>query len=331
MVFRVVQFGCGPIGCSIVRLAITKPNIELVGAIDLVNVGKDLGEVAQTRDPLGISISNEPDLILTETKPDIVLHATSSSLEEIMPQLETIIKCGINVISTAEELAYPFNDHPKLAAEIHDLARANTVTVLGTGINPGFLMDAWPLFMSSVCQQIHHIKAVRVQDASKRRHPFQKKIGAGTTLEEFRQMVDSGSIRHVGLPESVAMIAAGLGWKLDKVTESIEPVIAQEQVRSDFVIIDQGQAAGVRQVGKGWQNGSEIITLDFQAYIGAKESYDAVYITGTPDLEVVVKGGVHGDLATAAMVINAIPRVISHSSGLVTMKDLPILAAMLGE
>jgi 4-hydroxy-tetrahydrodipicolinate reductase len=312
-------------------LAVTKPNIELVGAIDLVNVGRDLGEIAQTKDPLGIFISNDTDLILTETKPDIVLHATSSSLEEIMPQLETIIKGGINVISTTEELAYPFNDHPKLAAEIQDLARENKVTVLGTGINPGFLMDAWPLFMSSVCQHIRHIKAVRIQDASSRRHPFQKKIGAGTTLEKFQKLVDSGSVRHVGLPQSVAMIAAGLGWDLDKVTESIEPVIAQERVSSDVVTVEQGRAAGVRQVGKGWQNGSERITLDFQAYIGAKESYDAVYITGTPDLEVVVKGGVHGDLATAAMVINAIPRVISSAPGLLTMKDLPILGAMPGE
>ncbi|MBW1802056.1 MAG: dihydrodipicolinate reductase [Deltaproteobacteria bacterium] len=330
MALRVVQFGCGPIGCSIVRLAVTKPNIELVGAIDLVNVGRDLGEIVQEKDPFGISISNDPDRVLTETGPDMVLHATSSSLKEIMPQLETIIRCGTNIISTCEELAYPFNDHPKLAAEIHTLACENTVTVLGTGVNPGFLMDAWPLFMSSVCQQIHHIKAVRIQDASTRRHPFQKKIGAGTTLEEFKKLANSGSLRHVGLPESIAMIAAGLGWKLDKVTESIEPVIAQKQVRSDFVVIEQGQAAGVRQVGTGWQNGSEKITLDFQACIGARESYDAVYITGIPDLEVVVKGGVHGDLATAAMVINAIPGVMSHSPGLVTMKDLPILGAMAG-
>jgi len=328
MGYKVVQYGCGPIGCSIVRLASTKSNLEIVGAIDLVNVGRNLGEVAETDKPLDIPISSEPDDILNRTRPDLVLHATSSSLKAIYDQLEGIIKKGINVISTSEELSYPYREQPDLTSAIDKLARKHGVTVLGTGVNPGFLMDAWPLFMTGVCQELRHIKAVRIQDASLRRIPFQKKIGAGTTPEEFDNLVDSGSLRHVGIAESIGMIAAGVGWNLDEIKETIEPVIAKAEVRSNYVTVKPGNAAGVKQLGHGFKNGNELITLEFQAYLGAENPRDAVYIKGTPDMEVVIKGGVHGDIATSAMAVNAIPRVVESPPGFITMKDLPIVSVM---
>jgi len=327
---RAVQYGCGPIGCSIVRTALQKPNIEIVGAIDLVNVGRDLGEVADVKRNLGVFISKDADAVLRETKPDIVIHATSSNLKDVYPQLESIIKAGVNIVSTSEELSYPYRKQPNLANAIDRLAKANRVTVLATGVNPGFLMDTWPLVMTGVCQEVKQIRAVRIQDASSRRIPFQKKIGAGKTIEEFNKLVEAGSLRHVGLAESIAMIAAGLGWELDDITETIEPIIAKSEVQSDFMTVKPGQVAGVRQVGHGLKDGKELITLDFQAYIGAKESYDAVYITGKPNMEVTIKGGIHGDLATAAVVVNSIPRLIEAPLGLKTMKDLPMVCALSG-
>jgi len=208
------------------------------------------------------------------------------------------------------------------------LAKEGKITALGTGVNPGFLMDAWPLFMTGVCQEVKRVKAVRVQNASSRRGPFQKKIGAGRTPEEFAELVAAGTLKHVGLPESLAMIATGLGWELDNITESIEPVMASEPVKTDFADVKLGQAVGVRQVGRGFRNGEELITLEFEAAVGAPESYDAVYITGNPDMEVTAKGGTHGDVATAAMLVNSIPRVIQAPPGLVTMKDLSIVSAL---
>jgi len=190
------------------------------------------------------------------------------------------------------------------------------------------VMDAWPLFMTGICQQVKKIKAVRVQDASPRRGPFQKKIGAGLTLEEFNELVAAGTLKHVGLPESIAMIASGLGWKLDEITESIEPVIARSRVETDFVMVEPRQAAGVRQVGRGIRARDELITLEFEAYVGAPESYDAVYITGTPNLEVVIKGGTPGDIATAAITVNCVHRVMDAPPGLLTMKDLPIVSVL---
>jgi len=326
---RVVQFGCGPIGCGVIRYARNRPDVEIVGAIDIDAglVRRDLGAVAGIDDKLGVLISAEVDAILSQTKPDVVFLTMSSSLRVVYSEVVKCIEAGANVISTCEELAYPYRKEPQISADIDKKARDKGVTVLATGVNPGFVMDAWPLFMTGVCQQVKQIKAVRVQDASSRRGPFQKKIGAGCTLEEFNKLVASGTLKHVGLPESIAMIASGLGWELDEITESIEPVVAISRVKTDFVTVEPEQAAGVRQVGRGIRSKDELITLEFEAYVGAPESYDAVYINGTPNLEVVIKGGTHGDLATAAITVNCVHRVVDAPAGLLTMKDLPIISA----
>ena len=330
---RVVQFGCGPIGCSVAKLASQRRDIELVGAIDIdkEKVGKDLGKVIGLDKPLGVIISDDADAVLSRTKPDIVLHTTSSWLKKVYSQLVMLIKAGVNIVSTAEELSFPWRKEPKLAADLDRLAKENKVTVLATGINPGFLMDTWPLAMTAVCQEVKRIRVARIQDASVRRLPFQKKIGAGCTPEEFRKLVDAGTLRHVGLAESIAMLAAGLRWELDDIRDEIEPIIAKSEVRSQYLTVKPGQAAGVKQIGRGLKGGQELITLDFQAYLGARESYDAVYITGTPNMEVVIKGGTHGDIATAAIVVNAISRVMEAPPGLITMKDLPIVTCTAGQ
>ena len=327
---RAVVYGCGPIGCGVARYAGQRPDVELVGAVDIDQglVGRDLGEVAGIESRLGVTVSADADAVLSGVRPDVAFLTTSSSLAAVHPQVEECVGAGANVISTCEELAFPYAKDPRLAAEIDRLARAGGVTVLATGVNPGFLMDAWPLFMTGVCQRVERIRVVRVQDASSRRGPFQKKIGAGCTLEEFERLATQGTLRHVGLTESMAMIAAGLGWQLDGMTESIEPVVAGERVRTDFVTVEPGQAAGVRQVGRGLRAGEEHITLEFEAAVGAPQSYDAAYVTGTPNLEVVIKGGTHGDIATAAIVVNCVHRVLAAPPGLVTMKDLPVVSAL---
>jgi len=275
---------------------------------------------------LGVRISDQVDAILSRTKPHVVFLTTTSSLEALYPQVEKCARAGVNVVSTCEELSYPYEKAPKLSAKIDKMAKAKKITVLSTGVNPGFLMDAWPLFMTGVCQEVKRIKSVRVQNASPRRGPFQKKIGAGCTLEEFTKLKDAGTIKHVGLPESVAMIADGLGWRIDKIVETIEPIIAKNEIRTEFVTVKPGQAAGVRQVAKGIHAGEELITLEFEASVGAPESYDGVYITGVPNMEAIIKGGTHGDIATAAIVVNSVHRVIEASPGLLTMKDLPVVS-----
>ena len=325
--FRAVQFGCGPIGCAVARLAWQRPDIELVGAVDIDKdkVGRDLGEVMGIEKNLGVTVTDDLDELFAKVKAEVVFHQTGSSFKTVAPQLVKLLGFGVNIVSTTEELAYPYIRQPDLAHEIDEVAKANGATVLGTGVNPGFLMDTWPMSMTAVCQEVKRVRAVRVQDTQSRRLSFQKKIGAGCTIEEFKKLVVAGILRHVGLTESIDMIAAGLNWLLSQVTESIEPVIAREQVKTQYLTVEAGQVAGVRQVGRGFKNKEELITLEFEASLGAPESYDAVYLTGIPNLEVVIKGGTHGDIATAAMVVNAAHRVIEAPPGLVTMKDLPVV------
>ncbi len=322
-----VQFGCGPIGCAVAKLALQRPDIRLVGAVDIdrKKVGRDLGDLIGLGRNLGMRITDDVEGLFAKNKVDVVFHQTRSSLKTVAPQLIRLMKWGANIVSTTEELAFPYRTHPKLTAHIDKVAKANGVTVLGTGVNPGFLMDSWVLFMTAVCQGVKKVKAIRVQDASSRRLPFQKKIGAGCTPREFRNLVHKGTLRHVGITESISMIAAGLGWKLDDIRETIEPVMAKKRVRSQWITVESGQAAGVRQVGRGFRGKEERVTLEFEASIGAPESYDAIHITGTPNMEVVVKGGTHGDIATAAITVNSARRVVEAPPGLITMKDLPIV------
>lgn len=319
---RFVHVGLGPMGSNLCKLALEKKGIHLVGAVERVNLGKDVGEVIGLDRKVGVTLTDDLAAALA-ARPDVVLHSTLSSLEQVREQLVTVIRSGVNIVSTCEELAYPWETYPDIAEELDALAKKNQVTVLGTGVNPGFCMDTFPIVMTGVCQRVEKIRIARIQNASSRRLPFQKKIGAGCTPKEFEALKASGKLRHVGLRESSEMIAAAMGWKITEYTETIEPIMAAKETASQYLVVKPGQAAGVEQIAAGKMNGREIIRMEFQAYLGAPESHDTVYITGMPNLEATIKGGVQGDIATAAMAVNAMPRVIAAGPGLLTMMDLP--------
>jgi len=328
---KVVLYGVGAVGSLIAKHLLQKEGIEIVGANDIAEdkVGKDLGEVLGLNRRLGVEVADSIDSVLSNVKADIAVHATSSFLKNTYLQIASIVKHGANVVSTCEELSYPYLTEPKLAAELDSLAKKHNVTVLGTGINPGFLMDTLVITLTAVCQKIEKIKAVRVMNAATRRLPFQKKIGAGLTVEEFKQRIKTKQITgHVGLEQSVAMISDALKWNLDKiVAESVEPVAAKKTVESANIEVRAGQVAGLRQKAKGILKNEEVIILDFQAYIGAEEEYDAITIEGVPNVKQRIQPCVHGDKGTVAMVVNSIPKVINAPAGLLTMKDLPVLSA----
>jgi 4-hydroxy-tetrahydrodipicolinate reductase len=241
-----------------------------------------------------------------------------------------LAKYGVNVISTCEELAYPYISEPELAKKLDALGMRYGVTFLGTGINPGFLMDTLVITLTGVCQRINKIKVERVMNAATRRVPFQKKIGAGLSAEEFEKKIKEKAITgHVGLEQSIGMIAEALKWHLDKVkVDPVKPVIAKTKVASEAIEVQPGQVAGLKQSAHGFIDGKERITLEFQAYIGAKEEYDAVTIDGVPPVRQKISPCVHGDLATIAVLVNSIPKVINAPPGLVTMKDLPVPSAV---
>lgn len=323
---RVVQYGVGPIGASIVKLMRQKESIEIAGAIDKdpAKAGRDLGEVAGAPDaPWGVKISPDSSELL-ERPVDAVVHTTSSYLVDVMDQLLECLAAGCCVVSTCEELAYPWRKHPELSAKLDTAAKEEGVALVGTGVNPGFVMDKLVLTLSAVAQRVDSARAIRVVNASKRRLPLQKKIGAGMTVEEFRAQVDAGVIKHHGLPESIAMVADGLGFALDDISESIEPVIARENIKTEFLEVASGQVAGVHQIARGTSNGAEKIYMELRMYVGANDPADSVELKGEPNLSLLIPGGTHGDVATAAVVVNAIPQILAAPAGLRTGRDLPL-------
>ena len=328
---RVVVYGVGAIGSTIARLLLEKEGIEIVGAIDVDKnkVGKDLGEVLQTGKKLGVVISDDYRRVLSKACANIAIHATGSYLKDVYPQIAPLAEYGVNVISTCEELSYPYAAEPELAKKLEALGIKYAMTFLGTGINPGFLMDTLVIALTGVCQKVNSIKVERVMNAGKRRVPFQKKVGAGLTISEFKKKIETKAISgHVGLEQSIGMIASALRWELDKIVVAPpEPVVAKEAVASDAVKVKKGDVAGLRQLAKGTMKEKTMIALDFQAYIGAKEEYDSITIDGVPPVHQRISPCVHGDYATAAVVVNSIPKVMNAAPGLATMKDLPVISA----
>ncbi|MCD6480061.1 dihydrodipicolinate reductase [Candidatus Bathyarchaeota archaeon] len=329
---RVVSYGVGVIGRRIAEHLLSKEGVEIVGAIDIDpnKVGKDLGELLG-RQPIGVVVSDDVDDVISSTKPDIIVHSTASYLKDTYPQFEEILKHGVDTISTCEELSFPYatEEGKAYAEKLDKLAKENGVTLLGTGINPGFLMDTLPLLLTGVCIDVRRIEVARQMNAATRRIPFQKKIGAGLTVEEFKKKIEGGEITgHVGLVQSIGMIADTLGWVLDRIeVEPVEPVVLDRDVRSDYVEVPKGYNAGLRQKAHGIMDGEKVITLDFRAYIGAEEEYDSVTIDGVPPIHQKISPCVHGDYGTVGVIINMIPRVIEAEPGLKTMRDLPLIHA----
>src|SRR5436190_371477 len=283
---KVLHYGLGPIGASVVKQVADRRGFKIVGAVDIdpAKVGRDLGQVAGVGRALRVKVSSDAKKTIKAARPDVVVLCTLSSLKTVLPQIEEILKLKIPIVSTTEELAYPTGANMKYARAIGD----------------------------------------RVQDARVRRLPFQQKIGAGLTREQFQRKVDDSSVRHVGLAESVSMIADAMGWKLDRITDEIQPKMATETVASEYLAVDPGYVCGIVQDGVGYRNGQPIITLHMEAYLGAPESFDQVEIAGSPNIKSKVAGGVHGDVATASITVNSIPKILQVAPGLHTMRDMPI-------
>jgi hypothetical protein len=315
----VAQYGIGPIGAEIARLLLTKPWIKVAGAVDIdpAKIGKDLGEVIGLGRTIGVPVTAE-----LQGKPDVVCHTTGSRLGEVAAQLESLLGRGCHVVSTCEELSFPLDR--AVRERLQQVARGANVALLGTGVNPGFVMDKLPLTITSVCQEVKSVEIIRIQNASTRREPLQRKVGAGMTTEEFRAAVDAGKIKHMGLRESLMMVGSGLGVEFDSVTdETIEPIVAESEVVTQYLRVAPGQVAGVHQTIYG--TGRINVSLELRMYVGAEAvAADKVIVRGVPDVEMTIKDGVHGDRATAAMVVNAIPRIVQARPGVLTMDDISI-------
>jgi 4-hydroxy-tetrahydrodipicolinate reductase len=322
---RVAQIGLGPIGIAAARLVLRRPGLELVGACDIApeRAGRDLGEVLGERDPLGVKVAGEVGKLLGSVQTDVVILTTQSRLPAIAPTLRQMIEAGVSCVSSAEELLFPAYRDAALAGKLDALARKHSVSIAAAGVNPGFVMDILPAVLTGVCQEVTRIEATRVVDAGTRREPLQRKVGAGLSPRAFRREVEAGRLGHVGLTDSLAFTAHALGWwPLEDIEEEIEPVIAREAVETAYLRVEPGQVTGVHQVARGWRGGEIALLWDLTMAVGEADPHDAVHVWGTPPLEVRVEGGVAGDEATAATLVNAVRPVARARPGLLSPLDL---------
>lgn len=309
-----ISYGLGPIGLGIAGLTLER-GYRIVSAVDIApeKTGSDLG-VLLGRGPLGITVTADASAALAR-RPRVVLHSTQSHLAQVMPQLLACVEAGACVVSTCEELAFPWYCHEAEARLLDEAAKAHGVAVVGVGINPGFVMDLLPIVLTAPCREVRALHVTRVVDAGRRREPLQRKVGAGLDRAAFEAGVAAGRIGHVGLAESVAMIADALAWPLDTISEQIEPVLDGPAVR------------GLHQVARGMRGEDAVVTLDLTMAVGAPDPRDEVTIEGEPPITMTVSGGIHGDVATCALAVNAIPCVLAAPPGLTTVHRLPPIHA----
>lgn len=322
---KAVQVGLGPIGSTVCRLLLQKPGWQLVAAVDTnpAKQGCDVGEVLGLPQRLGITVCAQlPDL--QGAGVDIAFVTTVSSFPDILPTLQRLVQQGINVVASSEELFFPYHRYPEEARALDELAKRHGVSVLGTGLNPGFIMDTLVLVLTSMCQHISRIAVTRVEDAAGRRPSLQRRIGVGLTPEAFADKAAQHEVGVIGLVDSTAFLAHALKWQMDDFKERLVPVIAEEPVTSALGPVARGHVRGVRHIVKGISHGKEAISLDLRLYIGAEEPRNTIYIEGTPTVEATIRSTDMGDLAAADLLVNMSPLVCQARPGLLTMLDLSI-------
>jgi 4-hydroxy-tetrahydrodipicolinate reductase len=321
---RVILIGLGAIGREVLKALVGKTSVRVIGVVDPALIGQDAGQVAGLA-RLGVPVVADLEAVASE-RGDVAIALTTSGTAEMLPLIESAATRGIHLVSSCEDLAYAKLETPALAARIDDIARAAGIVVLGTGVNPGFVMDRLPLALAGACVSVRKVEVERVVDAAKRRLPLRAKVGAGVTVEEFRAGVASRRFGHRGLPESCALVGAGLGLRLDEIKSAIDPVVATES--APRAGITNGRVAGLRQSAIGLVGGQAVVRLDLEMSMDAPDPHDRVRIDGDPPLDVLIAGGTHGDRGTVGTTINAIPAVVAGPPGLRHVTDLPLFTLL---
>jgi hypothetical protein len=334
----IVLWGLGAMGSELAKLIMEKKWIRIVGALEKrpEHLGKDLGEALGLGKNLGVVVSNDPETVLRDTRPDVVLIATSSFVDRVYPQITQAMEHGANVITTAEEMVYPWTKWPDVSTKIDRIAKEHKVTVLGTGVNPGFVLDTLVIVLTAVCAEVYEITAVRINDLSPYGPSVLRSQGVGISPSAFEEGVRQGTIvGHVGFTESISMICARLGLKLDRIEESREPIISKTHRETPYVKVSPGNVAGCKQIARGYVNGKPFITLEHPQQVHPEsenvKTGDFISINGRPSINLSIEPEIAGGIATAAIAVNMIPTVVNASPGLATMASLPIPAAVLGD
>lgn len=337
---KVIIWGFGAMGSGMAKMLLNKKGVEIVGVCDMAEhrVGKNMYEVlgVETEGKTPVIINASMEDILKNTKADIALLATDSFTRKAFDKIKLMLENKINVISTAEEMSYPMAQEPELAKELDRIAKENGVSVLGTGINPGLIMDLLVVTLTGCMLDVDHIEAKRVNSLS----PFGKAVmeeqGVGITVEEFNKGVEDGTLAgHVGFAESIRMIGDAIGWPVEKIKTQMQPIVTTVDRKSPHGFAAAGNVAGVNMTGQGYVDGEVKIDMihpqQIEPEMEGTFTGDYITIKGTPEVNMAINPEVEGGLGTIAMCVNMIPHVINARPGLKTMIDLPVPRAIMGD
>lgn len=334
---KVVIWGLGAMGSGMARMILKKQGFKICGVCDNNPnyVGKGLGEVLNINHK-GTIIQENIEDVVGYNSCDVVLLATDSYTKSAFPKIKWLLEHKVNVISTAEEMAFPYANNPDLALQLDEIAKANGVSVLGTGVNPGMMMDLLVLCLTGVVEDVQHINVARINSLS----PFGKTVmdeqGVGLTISEYNKKNEKGEIAgHVGFKESMGMISKGLGIELSHFQQSMKPIITEVDRKSPFGFAAKGNVAGVNMSAVGEVNNKPFITMShpqqIEPQLGGVETGDYIKITGNPNISMSINPEVDGGIGTIAICVNMIPHIINTSPGLKTMIDLPVPRAIIGD
>ncbi len=328
---NILLVGLGPIGMAVARAIENKRQFRITGAVDIRPdyAGKSLGDLTGCANYDSIPVFSDIEEALLRSRPRAAVHTTRSFLTDIEDQLTTLLAAGVRIVSTSEELFFPFDRDSDFSARINQTAIDHQTAVVGTGVNPGFAMDVLPLTLTGICTQVNGLKIIRTVDASDRRESFQKKIGAGISPAEFNRRAATGAFGHIGLRESGLMIMSRLNWPVSDIQEELNPVIARRDIATDYAHVSSGSSAGIAQTMRFFSEDSLRVEMYLTMAVGAPDPKDTVTIYGSPPITSTIQGGIFGDTATVGAVINTIPRLVNAKPGLRTMTDLPIPTAVI--
>lgn len=322
---KVAQFGLGPIGIESLKLAAAQSWIEIVGGVDIdpAKIGRPLSELTGVDMPAGAVVHPSLEALFAVARPDVILHTAGSSAASTFAQVRPALEAGVSVASTCEELIFPALNTPEITAEYDALCARSGARVVGTGVNPGFVMDVLPVVLTGVSRRVDTIYVERVVNASTRRQPLQAKVGSGLDPDDFRARFAAGKAGHAGFRQSLALVAHAMGWTLEAIEETCEPVIAPGPIKTRFFDVAKGLTCGLHQRAVGTVAGEAKIILDLQMFLDAKNPHDTIVVQGDPALHLTLNGGVAGDSATVAALINIVPRLLAAAPGVRLMTELP--------
>jgi hypothetical protein len=335
---RVVVLGTGQMGSGIIKLLLQKQGVQLAGVYGrrACRAGMDVGKAIGLGRHVGVAITHDLPTLLEQTRPQVAIQATCSGVPEALGEITTLLRHRANVVSIAEEMAYPAYQYPHLAADLHQLAVANQATVVGTGINPGFVFDVLVIALTGVCLRVDTITATRINDLSPYGPSVLASQGVGLTPEAFRKGVADGHVvGHVGFPESIHMIAKALGWTIDRIDQHREPILSQVKRETPFVTVAPGYTAGCLHTATAYRRDKAVINLihpqQVHPHLEGVKTGDSIDIQGEPEVHVCSRPEIPGGLGTVALAVNMIPAVMNAAPGLTSAAELPLPAAIMGD